>query len=97
MLLDRWKINNYQFGWERDWRNDFRGGGSGFSGPKVTPLKTEKLSDLTNHFSKRTQFNKMIKIFSKKSFWTSRGGGHAMNLRIKYLMTTDATQKTTKS
>ena len=76
------------------------GGGTRLQGDQGDPSKTEKSLDLTKHFPQRAQFNKMIKIFSKiKYFWKSMGrerGHHAMNLCIKYLITTDATQKIKK-
>ena len=50
-------------------------GGTRFQGAqRWPPLKTENSSDLTNYFSKRAQFNKMIKIFSKKIFLDLQGG-----------------------
>ena len=50
-------------------------GGPGFRGPKGDPLKkTENSSDLTKYFSKRAQFNKTTKLFSKKIFLDPQGG-----------------------
>ena len=73
-----------------------RGGGPGFRGPRWLPLKTEKSSDLTNYFFKKGPVLQKDKNIFENNIFEPQAGPHAINLGIKYLMTTDAIQKTGK-